>query len=72
MDGDGSPDFMEDAGNNGGDGNGDGILDSLQGHVAGAVNSIIGGGKYTTLEVTDSCIVSSFTIMSESNINPDL
>jgi autotransporter-associated beta strand protein len=64
---DGTANSAEDAGFNGGDGNGDGILDSIQNTVSGAVNSVIGGGAYTTLQATGGCnIVDVFNVVSEA------
>ncbi len=67
-DGDGNPDSIEDAGNNGGDGNGDGIPDSEQQSVSGAPNPVT--GDYTTLESAGaSCtFITSNAMVEESGL----
>lgn len=69
-DGDGANNTVEEAGPNNGDANNDGTLDSQQDNVVSYVNQIT--GKYTVLEVSNTCtIISSIIAAETSNTSSD-
>lgn len=64
-DGDSANNTVENAGPNGGDANNDGTQDSSQVNVVSYVNQIT--GKYTALEVSNTCAIISSAIAAESS-----
>lgn len=64
-DGDGIADTSERDAPNGGDANNDGVADSDQTNVTSFVNEILGEEEYISVELDDSCSVTSATAMAE-------
>ena len=69
---DGISNSVENNAPNGGDMNDDGTLDSDQDNVASTTNDVVGGGAYTSLEITGNCTaIVGLDHQSEAEVEDD-
>lgn len=64
-------DATEDAGPNNGDGNGDGVRDSQQPNVTSLPNTVLGNGKYETLETSGCNTITNLAVKDAKTYGAD-